>query len=151
MASDFDKYAAKGNEFLNLLKDDLQVPAEKASRILRAVLHGLRNHLSIQESMQLLAQLPMALKGIYVDQWDISKTTPRIHHLSGFLEEIRNIDKGLAGYDFGNDENAARVVKAVFRTMAMYVSGGELENIIGMLPREIQQFMRESVSSTRMV
>jgi uncharacterized protein (DUF2267 family) len=89
MATDFDKYAAKGNEFLHMLADDLQVPTDKALRILRAVLHANRNHLDHGESLQLLSQLPMALKSVYVDQWHLSPGFKRIHHVKQFLDEIR--------------------------------------------------------------
>lgn len=145
MPSEFDKYAAKGNEVLNLLMNDLSIPADKAGRILRAVLHTIRNHVSVQESMQVMAQLPMALKAIYVDQWSIRQDTPRIHHIKQFLDEVRSCDNGLAGYDFGNDESATLMVKGVFRTLRYYVSDGEFEDIIAVLPNEIKEFVRNSI------
>src|SRR5437868_4188083 len=110
MAIDFDKYAAKGNELLNLLADDLQVPADKAGRILRSVLHAIRNRLSVQESLQVIAQLPMALKALYVDQWHIAEYVPRIHYVKQFVDEIRACDNGLAGYDFGDEEATKQAV-----------------------------------------
>jgi uncharacterized protein (DUF2267 family) len=61
MATEFDRYAAKGNEFVNLLANDLQVPRDKAMRILRAVLHATRNHLPVQESWAMRAPKPHAM------------------------------------------------------------------------------------------
>lgn len=55
-----------------------------AARIIRSVLHALRNRLSHQESFQLIAQLPMALKAVYVDGWKIKKEFQRISHLNEF-------------------------------------------------------------------
>lgn len=150
MSIDFDKYAVKGNEILNLLANDLQIQREKAGRILRAVLHAIRNHISVQESAQLIAQLPMAIKGLYVDHWNPSWEAPRIHHVKEFLEEIRSCDNGLAVYDFGDDDNASRSVKAVFRTLNYYLSPGEFEDIIAVLPREIKEFVAGSVGYSRM-
>lgn len=150
MATDFEKYAAKGNELLNTLADDLQVPPHKASRILRAVLHAIRNHLTVEESLQLMAQLPMMIKALYVDQWRIPQHTERIHHVTQFLDEIRKWDNEQAGYDFGNNESAATAVKAVFRTLNYYISTGEFEDIIAVLPTEIKDFITGSIGTGRM-
>lgn len=103
MSLDFEKYASKGNEFVKLVAEDLKVPREKAGRIIRAVLHSLRNRISHEESFQLMAQLPMVLKGVYVDGWKFDKDFNRISHLDDYLDEVRREDGGLAGYDFGNN------------------------------------------------
>jgi uncharacterized protein (DUF2267 family) len=151
MSLDFEKYAAKGNELVNLLATDLGVPRDKAGRILRSVLHALRRHLSIDESFQLLSQLPMALKGVYVDQWNPSKSWPRIHTIEEFLDEIRAEDKEMAGYDFGNNEKAKKAVSAVFRTLTYYLSEGEFDDFIAMLPKDIQKFIRGSIGEGKAV
>jgi len=36
MSLDFEKYAAKGNEFVNLVTEDLELSWDKAGRIIRA-------------------------------------------------------------------------------------------------------------------
>lgn len=150
MATDFDKYSDKGNELLKMLADDLQVPDHNACRILRAVLHTIRNHLTVEESLQMVAQLPMMVKALYVDQWHMPQPTKRIHHVTQFLDEIRECDKKQAGYDFGNDESAAKAVKAVFRTLNYYISDGEFEDITAVLPTEIKDFIIGSIGTGRM-
>lgn len=151
MSLDFEKYAAKGNELLNMLAEDLKVPRDKAGRILRSVLHALRRHLSIDESFQVLSQLPMALKGVYVDQWNPSQSYQRIHKLEEFFDEIRSEDKGLAGYDFGNNEKAKKAVSAVFKTLTYYLSEGEFEDFIAMMPVELKKFIRDSIDEGKAV
>ena len=89
MSLDFEKYAAKGNEFVRLVADELEVSREKAGRIIRSVFHALRNRLTHEESFQLMAQLPMVLKGVYVDGWHFDKDLDRIRHINDFLDEIR--------------------------------------------------------------
>lgn len=150
MATDFDKYAVKGNELLKVLGNDLQVPDHNACRILRNVLHAIRNHLTLEESIQMIAQLPMMAKALYVDQWHVPQHTMRIHHLNQFFDEIRRYDNQQAGYDFGNDESTGKAVKAVFRTLNYYISAGEFEDIIAVLPQEIKDFIRGSIGSGRM-
>ena len=151
MATDFDKYAAKGNELLKMLAEDLDISTDKALRILRCVLYAIRDHLSLQESIQVVSQLPMAVKGIYVDRWATPHRVPRIHHVEEFLNEIRLYDKKLAGYDFGNDESARKAAEAVFRTLNYYLSEGEFEDIIAVMPAEIKKFIGGSIGHGSMV
>ena len=40
-----------------------------AARALRAVLHALRDRLTVEEGAQLAAQLPTLIRGIYYEQW----------------------------------------------------------------------------------
>ncbi|WP_026260349.1 DUF2267 domain-containing protein [Segetibacter koreensis] len=151
MSLDFEKYAAKGNEVVKMLADDLKVSRDKAGRILRAVLHALRNRLTVEESLQLLSQLPMALKSVYVDGWSPSNSFTRIKHLKDFLDEIRMEDGKTASYDFGNDETAMQALKAVLRTLHYFVSESETNNMIAVLPEEIQKFIRETLGEGRLV
>jgi len=151
MSLDFEKYAAKGNEIVNRLAEDMKVPKDKAGRILRAVLHALRNRLSVDESLQLVAQLPMALKSVYVDQWDPWHSFHRIHHLTEFINEVRKYDEANVAQDFGNDESAKLAVKAVFRTLNYYLSAGEFKDVIAVLPGELKEFIQSSIGIGRMV
>ena len=63
----FHKYADKGNLILNEVASELGKNEDKklAGRMLRSVLHVLRSRLTIEESFQLIAQLPMAIKAVY--------------------------------------------------------------------------------------
>lgn len=149
MALDFEKYAIKGNELVNLVAGELQVPPSSAGRIVRAVLHALRNRLSHEESFQLMAQLPMALKGVYVDGWKYNKDYVRISHTHEFLDEIRKEDGGLAGYDFGNDTRAKKAVAAVLKALSYFIAPGEIDHITGMMPAELQHFIEESLGGKK--
>lgn len=141
MSMNFESYAAKGNELVNHLSSDLGVPRDQAARILRSVLHALRNRIPLDENFDLLAQLPMALKAVYVDGWKPGKTVSQSSHLKDFLDEIRDADAQLAAYDFGNDAKAKEMVLGVFRVLAQFVSSGELNDVVAGLPREIKNFI----------
>lgn len=151
MALDFEKYAVKGNEFVRLVACDLQAPRDKAGRIIRAVFHALRNRLGHEESFQLLAQLPMALKGVYVDGWKYDKDFARFSYIKDFIDEVRNEDGGLAGYDFGNEESAEKAIAAVFKAMNYFVSEGEFKEIVAVLPEEVRQLLKESITGRGIV
>jgi uncharacterized protein (DUF2267 family) len=69
MSVDFDRYAQEGNELMNRLAEDLGHPNEvnRVGMMVRAVLHTLRDRISISESLDFMSQLPTALKGVYVE------------------------------------------------------------------------------------
>lgn len=141
MVLDFDKYATKGNEFVRLVSMELEVPRDMAGRITRAVLHALRNRFSLQESFQLIAQLPMAIKAIYVDGWRFTKGQAQLRHITDLLDEVRSEDGKLSGYDFGNNSNALRAVKAVFTSISSFISAGQMADLLFSLPLEVRTFL----------
>ena len=71
MSLNFNQYAQEGNAFLKQYAKeiDLSEQPEKAGRILSSILHGLRSIISVEESLQFVAQLPMFLKAVYVNGW----------------------------------------------------------------------------------
>lgn len=146
MSMNFEKCAGKGNEFVGLVAEELEVSRNKAGRIIRAVLHALRNRLTHEESFQLLAQLPMALKGLYVEGWMYNKPCRRIRHLHEFFEEVRLEDAGLAGYNFTDMGITKVAVTAVFKQLNFVLSGREMQNIKAVMPVEIRKLIKEITS-----
>jgi len=150
MRTEFNRYAVKANEMLGMLAEELQITPDKALRLLRCVLHVLRDHMSIQESMQFIAQLPIIIKGIYVEQWNAQTQQRRIHTLEEFLNEVRDHDDWVADYDFESDESTAKIVRAVFKTLYFYVSEGEFEDVIAIMPLPIKKFISDSMGKGKM-
>jgi uncharacterized protein (DUF2267 family) len=142
---DFDSYATKGLELLNTLADDMKIPRDKAGRILRAVLYAIRSRISLDESLQVIAQLPMALKAIYVDQWDPWHSFHRIQRLDEFVKDVRRPDKGTRDNDIPSDDHARLAIGAVFRTFNHHLSPGEFRNIAAVLPRAVKDFVNSRV------
>jgi uncharacterized protein (DUF2267 family) len=151
MPLNFEKYATKGNEFVNRVAEELTLSKDKAGRIIRAVLHALRNRLSHEESFQLLAQLPMALKGVYVDGWKFSKEFNRIRNVIDFLDEVRQEDGDQAGYDFKNNAEAEIAVASVFKALNYFVSEGEMNDIVAVMPKALKEFIQESMGGNKHV
>src|SRR6185312_14880455 len=60
----------------------------RAYRALRAVLHTLRDRLTVDEVAQLGAQLPMLIRGLYYEGWDPSGKPLRERHREQFLAHI---------------------------------------------------------------
>jgi uncharacterized protein (DUF2267 family) len=139
MALNFENYAIKGNQFMRELSEKLGFEDEpqRAARILKSVLHTLRDHLTIEESLQMLAQLPMFLKAIYVEGWS-AKKKKKISHISEFLDEVWENDGKSARNDFGDGEETLADIVMVFLMLRNYVSEGEMNNIAAVLPKELK-------------
>jgi uncharacterized protein (DUF2267 family) len=145
MAINIGKYVEEVNLFLKQVAQELGNPSDidHAGRVTTSVLHTLRERISVEESIHLISQLPMILKGIYVDGWDISREMRQSDTLDEFLDEIREHNLRSAGRDFGNDQQAREHVKAVLRVMRNYVSEGELNHIKDQLPKPIAELFDE--------
>jgi uncharacterized protein (DUF2267 family) len=106
-------------------------------------MHALRNRLSHEESFQLLAQLPMALKSVYVDGWKYSDNYLRIRCPEEFLDEIRKEDDGMAGYDFGNNQRAALATAVVLNVLFESISEGEGLAVLNTLPESLKLWIQQ--------
>ena len=141
MAINFEKYAAKGNEFLHILAEKLgnKEDLSRAGRVLRSLFRSLRNHLTFEESMHLLSQLPMALKGIYVDGWKPGKQAKTVRTLRDFAIEVMKEDGNPAERDFDNEADVINATHAFVDTLQLFVSRDQLEDAFGTLPGELKR------------
>ena len=146
MPLNFEKYVAKGNEFVNLLMKELNTEdRDHAGRILRSVFRALRNRLTVAESIQLLAQLPMFLKALYVDGWKFQQSKNRIKSMEDFAIEVMAEDGKASWRDFSNVDEATTSIKSVLRTLSKYVSPGEMNDMMDVLPQPLQQELKAEV------
>jgi uncharacterized protein (DUF2267 family) len=146
MAINFNKYAEEGNLFVKNLAKSFGHPDEigRTGIVLRAVLHTLRDRITISESLSLMAQLPMFLKAIYVDTWKFRETPLRMNK-EEFLKEMERHQDQYGEYEFSWDMSTEDIVKTVIKELSNYISKGELEDIMAQLPADIEEMFRESI------
>jgi len=146
MASNFNKYVQDGEHFIREVATELGAPADtgKADRVLRAVLHAFRNRLAPSESLQLISQLPMLIKAVYVDGWKINDEARRLRHLGDFIEAVR--EQGGRGVvnDFVTDFEVKEAIRAVFRVLKKHVTEGEIRDVLATLPEEIRPLLADA-------
>ncbi|MBK1441578.1 DUF2267 domain-containing protein [Parapedobacter sp. ISTM3] len=140
MENHFEQYAHEGNLFLKKVAEQLGTPDDRqhAFRVVQAVFQALRDRITVEESMHLISELPMVLKAIYVNGWNISKERRDSPTMDDFLQEI-TANSPTPGRDFGS--NPKDGAAAVFRVIKDYVSPGEYEHVKGQLTPEIAELL----------
>ncbi|WP_224490066.1 DUF2267 domain-containing protein [Robertkochia flava] len=143
MSLNFNNYATEGNTFLKAYARDLDMPEnrDKAGRILTSVLHALREVISVQESFQFMAQLPMFLKAVYVNGWSPGKTRQKVKNITDFTDLVRRMDGKTSINDFGSDEMAENYILSTFIALRRYTSLGEMEDIRSELPKDLKHMV----------
>lgn len=144
---DFEKQAVKGSRFLNELAIALgdRSGTGRAGRLLQAVFRALRQRLTLDESFQMLSQLPMPLKAVYVDGWIPAKKSKEIARKTDFILEVMALEGNTSWKDFSNVEEGTNAVITVFRILRKHISDGEFEDMIHVLPSQLKKLMKRSM------
>lgn len=139
MSHVWDKALATSRVWLEQLDEQLGWNDAGATLLaLRSVLHALRDRLPPDEAVELAAQLPLLIKGVYFDGWNPSATPARIRSREEFFARVRGpFEHGLLAAD------VERVTRSVFKLLAERVSQGEIRDVRGALPAELAQLWPE--------
>ena len=106
----------------------------KSLQMLRAVLHVLRDRLTVDEAAHLGAQLPMLVRGFYYENWKPAEKPSRIRSRSEFLQAVR--------YELNNNPeiDPAQAIDSVLVLLERKITQGELEDVKQMMPPEMREF-----------
>lgn len=132
----FDHSLQTTQEWLVDVQEEMALADEQqAYEVTRAVLHTLRDRLTIEECAHFAAQLPMLMQGVYYHEWTPKDKPEKIRDKDEFLERIGEKLMGKHPAD-----ESARAVFGVFRKR---MTEGEIEDVINILPKEIQELWQE--------
>lgn len=139
----FYNQCREANRFIKDLSLLLGKPddPDHALRVLRSVLHALRKKITVFESLHIVSQLPLVLKGVYVDGWELDEPLSEAETIDEFLYLVRNFTERSAEVDFGDDEEAKEKIRIVFIALREYVSEAALDHIRDELPKEIAEMV----------
>jgi len=129
----FDGTLQKTQIWLNDLMSELDWVGkpEKTYFALKTVLHALRDRLTVEEAVQLGAQLPMLVRGFYYEGWTLKGKPHKERHKEDFLAHVKDAFK---------DDVTVRpesVVRAVFRVLERHTSDGEIEDVKNSFPKAL--------------
>ena len=130
----FDTTVHKTYEWINDLNRELDLGNRRRSyEILRAFLHALRDRTTVEEVAQLGAQLPMLMRGFYYEGWDPTDKPDKMD-AEQFLDYVRT--KG-----FVPKADVEESVKAAMKVLREHISEGEVNQVVGTLPKDIQRVL----------
>jgi uncharacterized protein (DUF2267 family) len=129
----FSTTVDKTNRVLKEIEDAYDWPKERRNQsyaALRAVLHALRDRLTVEEAAQLAAELPILIRGIYYDGWDPSRVPAKMDE-EKFFGRIRR------EFRYQVEGGPQRLARTVLQALSRHVSKGEWQDIASSLPKEL--------------
>jgi uncharacterized protein (DUF2267 family) len=131
--SSFDATVEKTNRILREIEEAYGWPKERRNQsyaALRTVMHALRDRLPVEEAVQLAAQLPMLMRGIYYDGWDPSQVPVKMTR-DEFMERVR------LEFLYSVDGGTPRLVDTVLQALRRHIAQGEWDDIKSTLPKDL--------------
>lgn len=130
----FDHTIQQTNVWLKtLMVDHVLGEKQHAYSALRAVLHALRDRLPPENAVQLGAQLPILVRGIYYEGWRMGREPHAGRRIEDFLDAIA----GELPPQFPRDPLGT--ASAVFDLLWRELDPGETAKIIGLLPEPLRR------------
>lgn len=106
---------------------------QRAYHALRAVLHGLRDHLPVNNAAHLSAQLPLLLRGVFFEGWSPANPSLKERTEHQFLAHVNE------AFLFDVEADGRQIVTAVCRVLSKHVTPGEVDKIRHVLPAGIRK------------
>ena len=141
---DFDKFQNEANAFINKLSTDLGHPDEqrRVFTILKAVMHVIRDRMTISESFDVMAQLPFFLKAVYVDQWKYSEKPPRQYDTIEEMKQAVKDEQAKRGEtEFEWERSTEEIITTVFNRMKEFLTDGQVKHIHDQMPGEVKELI----------
>ncbi|HKK47294.1 MAG TPA: DUF2267 domain-containing protein [Balneolaceae bacterium] len=110
---------------------------ETAYQVLRVVLTVLRDRMTPEEVFQLSAQLPIHIRGIFFEGYNL-KDKPQKYHAEEFLKRIEETVTI-------QQINPQKAFQAVLGVLYSHITLGELEDIYVTLPKGIRNLWDEAL------
>ncbi|WMJ75082.1 DUF2267 domain-containing protein [Cytophagaceae bacterium ABcell3] len=133
----------KTQEYLLSLSRFLGCPGDrdKSKRILVAVFHALRDHLSFDQSLQVLSSLPVNLKSIYIYDWKMTEYPCESDSVSFVKSVVQRAGK-FSHYDFSDQEKTLNYIRQVFEFMEINIPASKMEIIKAQYPEDLKQILK---------
>jgi uncharacterized protein (DUF2267 family) len=139
----FEKTLQKSKQWIRDIQNEIGfLKPIDAYHLLRAVLHALRDQLSIHEAAHLSAQLPLLLRGVFYECWNPPTTA---HKVANKLEFFEAVVKHL-GPAVELHVDLREGVAAVFKVLSDHVSEGEMADILQSLSPSLKEFLQKAQS-----
>lgn len=127
----FQHSAEQAQQWVNELAKDLDWSEQDALRLLKTVLHALRDWLPLEEIADLSSQLPTLIRGIFFEGW--SATEPaRERNKRDFVIRVRH------GFGYEPNLDYDNAIGAVFRLLDHHLSHGEIVQVRNSMQKSLR-------------
>lgn len=138
----FNRTIQESNLWLKRLEDKLPgADRHAAYLVLRAVLHALRDRIGPDNAVNLGAQLPVLVRGIYYEGWRLHGTPSKERHKAEFLAHVGRELKGFPAPDIENS------VRSVFELLWEKIDPGEVAKLLELFPAELRPLWQRSAEA----
>ena len=135
----FDRTLQEINLWLKDVEAKLGVSRHQAYAALRAALHALRDRLPHETTLHFAAQLPILLRGVFIEGWTLAERPTKPRTVASFLADVGD------GLPPGFPYDAERVAREVFEVIRDQMDLGEVDKVRDHLPRPIRELWLEDV------
>lgn len=130
----FEETIQKTGQWLDEITQGMgRTTPQPAYSTLRAVLHVLRDRLTVDEAVNLGAQLPTLVRGFYYEGWRPAGRPLKYRHKKEFLQHVTEL------YTHLPEEKLEHAVRAVFALLVRHISPGEAQHVRDQMPAEVRE------------
>ena len=108
---------------------------QQAYSYLRAVLHSLRDRLTVEEAVHLAAQLPMLVRGFYYEGWRPALAPNQESTRGEFFDSVRES----LNDQFTDDDRIGDATRSVFELLVQRIQPGQIRHVRDQLPEALQE------------
>jgi len=128
--------AEQAQQWVNELAKGLDWNEQSAFRLLKSVLHALRDWLTPEEMADLSAQLPTLIRGIYFEGWN--PTEPAWERKKrDFVIRVRD------SFGYEPEIDIDNAIRAVFKLLDRHISHGEIVQVRNSMKKSLRQLWPE--------
>lgn len=141
---DLEKHVHETHSYINQLAEDLGHPREKQRVMIiwRAVMHTVRDRISISESLDLISPLPIILKGIYTTGWKYSDKPPLDYQsIEQMKTKVKAHQNRYGEEEFNWKKPTEDIISITLNSLKRYFSEGQMNHIRGQLPSEVKSLI----------
>jgi len=139
----FDTTVNETNQWLNALEDQINCDRHQAYVAMRAVMHVLRDRLAPASAMRFAAQLPLLLRGVFVEGWRPDETPVRIHTAAAFVAAVA------AALPLNFELNPELATRAALAVLWSRMDGGAMDKVRHEVPEDIRTLWPEPAVDAR--
>lgn len=145
----FNNAVNEAQNYIDSLAAELDHPNERKRVLIiwRAVMHSIRDRIHPGESMDIIAPLPIILKGIYVQEWKYNPTPPlKYMTLEEMKSAVKNTQNHYGERSFPWEQSTEIIIAKTLDSIRRYLPDQQMDKILNQLPKEVAKYLNEHIS-----